>query len=91
MLVRGDVHTIRRSSDRARTRTFEQDLTISPEESTYRVTGGGVVRETYEVTESVTVVRQYGSLRSLGGRPSSPVPCWVCWHWDWDTDEGRSN
>lgn len=65
MFVRATVVATPQSD--GRTQTFEQNLTIAPEESTYQVTGGGVSRERYEVTESVTVERSYGPIRSIGG------------------------
>jgi hypothetical protein len=67
MFVRATVSATPQSDGRTRTQTFEQNLTITPQESTYRVTGGGVSRERYEVTESVTVERSYGPIRSMGG------------------------
>jgi hypothetical protein len=48
-------------------RTFQQELGLVPERSTYRVTGGRPSAERYETTETVRVSRDYGPFREVGG------------------------
>jgi len=48
-------------------RTFQQELTVVPEQDVYRVTDNGMSRERFETTETVRVEREYGLPRAAGG------------------------
>jgi len=48
-------------------RTFQQELTVVPEQDVYRVTDNGKSRERFETTETVRVEREYGLPRTAGG------------------------